>query len=1049
MWFPSYLSLYICLFVCLAYTDAVGQKAIMNTRGLQTTLQDGYIIQKRLYTTEDGLITNDIRMGIQDNDGFIWLATRNGLNRFDGKQFKLFNKQQGGLAYAGVNHIYKGANKYIFLEYDPKTSANAYLTYELFDPTTHQTISFKKAYPYLPFHPDSLIKINSEANKLYFLVAPCQVWELTGNTFTLRIDASLYIDKQKLSKHNPDKGNFTFFRNGNILLCHQTKEIPLIFLKDNHVHLIPKQYPHIGFGYFIDSEGNLCINTFRQNGKPISCRLSMQGDTLPVNTSPLCFPQKDYTFFTDSIAFSKDRTVVMRVIEGKKRYYYHCGIPKIADIVQPNVPYKSFNAFTYFNFYFEDSLGNIWLCAHYGLIKVSIRKNKFDQYFNIPIDKVKLENQARGIYADTSGNVYAAIWGSIFKKNKAGEVKIADMPNITYSLIAKNDSLYAMSDGVLVIDKNLQTLSKRLQSFSGSDMWVFYFLSDYEVLAGSSEKLEIYNIKTDRKQALYSPHFSKHMLFYRFFKDEKDILWAVAQNGFYLIKEKEIIDFYGFEANEPSHKLPCREIFDAYQDDRNKDIFWIATRNEGLYRWDKRKHSFQQFTVLDGLPSDILMRIEGDAYNYLWISTENGLCRFNRTTFLINTYTTKEGLTHNEFNRISSFKALDGRLYFGGLNGVIGFNPKDFLAEQARFDAPLRVISFQQFDGETGKIVDKTLNFLKNPTIALYPADRFLEISLQLLNYDEGENRYAYKIEGVDKDWQYITGNTLRLSGLPYGKFTLRVKAQNNWGIWSEHQLKIPIEIFAPVYLRTWFLTSAFLVIGLTIFAFIRWRTHRIRQEKMVLEKIVTQRTEELQSTLQERELLLKELHHRIKNNFSLILSFIYYQSVISEDDETVHNLNSLHQRIASISVAHDLILQSYDVDFSEDSLYIDSYLHSIAKAVVGLNKREVSLDFVVGKYLLNTDTSIPLGILLNELVSNSLKYAQPEGNLLIISIKLSVENEKIAFYFADNGVFFSEVTRSNSLGTTIINSMVKQLKGKMQRNGAHYQFYLRIKNKK
>lgn len=283
---------------------------------------------------------------------------------------------------------------------------------------------------------------------------------------------------------------------------------------------------------------------------------------------------------------------------------------------------------------------------------------------------------------------------------------------------------------------------------------------------------------------------------------------------------------------------------------------------------------------------------------------------------------------------------------------------------------------------------------------------------------------------------------------MPYGNFKLRIKAQNHWGVWNENELVYPLKVIAPFYLRTWFLVLSFFFVIAGILSYIRWQTFKLNQEKAVLEETVAQRTEDLRGAVEERDILLKELHHRIKNNFFLILSLIYSQSAKSDEAETTENLNALHQRITSISTAHDLILNTYDKEFSEDSLYIDDYLYSLSQALIGLDKREIQLTFEVEKYMLNTDTSIPLGILLNELLSNSLKYAQPAGEVLMITIKLSVENNRIDFQFSDNGTIFKEEKRSNSLGTTIIKSMVKQLKGKVEREAAHYHFYLYIKNK-
>src|SRR4029079_4360839 len=124
------------------------------------------------------------------------------------------------------------------------------------------------------------------------------------------------------------------------------------------------------------------------------------------------------------------------------------------------------------------------------------------------------------------------------------------------------------------------------------------------------------------------------------------------------------------------------------------------------------EQTFRQFNSADGFPSDILYRIESDDYNNLWISTDNGLVRFNTKDFKTRTYTTTDGISHNEFNRTSSFKAKDGRLFFGGLNGVNAFYPKDFQGDSTDAELPIYVISFNKFSANEDRLVDQTKELL-------------------------------------------------------------------------------------------------------------------------------------------------------------------------------------------------------------------------------------------------------------------------------------------------------------------------------------------------
>ncbi len=291
--------------------------------------------------------------------------------------------------------------------------------------------------------------------------------------------------------------------------------------------------------------------------------------------------------------------------------------------------------------------------------------------------------------------------------------------------------------GLNLYSNNKELSNSKAYNINGKYVWAFHFISDDEVILGF-QPFQIYNLKTKKIRNLKKQIIQNNSLVYRFFNDNENSIWAVATNGLYRIKNEEVIDYFGNDANDEKHKIPTKDILDAHLD--NNGIFWISTYGEGLFRWDTKNHTFKNFTIQNGFPSNIMVRIESDDFGYLWISTENGLCRFNKQSYTINTFTTKDGLSHNEFNRISSFKAKNGKLYFGGLNGVIGFNPKDFLNEKTFFSFPIQVINFSQFDGKSEKIVDKTIEFNnnnKNKNIVLNPNDRFCELTFQFLNYEE------------------------------------------------------------------------------------------------------------------------------------------------------------------------------------------------------------------------------------------------------------------------------------------------------------------------
>ncbi len=196
----------------------------------------------------------------------------------------------------------------------------------------------------------------------------------------------------------------------------------------------------------------------------------------------------------------------------------------------------------------------------------------------------------------------------------------------------------------------------------------------------------------------------------------------------------------------------------------------------------------------------------------------------------------EDGITNNEFNRIAHHQDKSGRLYFGGLNGITAFDPRDFRDEKPATGLPLRITSFRQYDNATDKIVDKTEEVTRTNTITIEPGDRSSVLDFALLNYTNADKDvYAYQFAGVDTDWTYQTEPTLRLSNLPYGDYRLLIKAQAANGQWSGNTLAINLLVVRPIYLRPWFLLLMAVLLGAGIWAWLRWRVwqHQVRTDQV------------------------------------------------------------------------------------------------------------------------------------------------------------------------------------------------------------------------
>ena len=313
--------------------------------------------------------------------------------------------------------------------------------------------------------------------------------------------------------------------------------------------------------------------------------------------------------------------------------------------------------------------------------------------------------------------------------------------------------------------------------------------------------------------------------------------------------------------------------------------------------------------------------------------------------------------------------------------------------------------------------------------------DTYLNIGFALLDYVDRIHRYAYKIEGVDKDWHNIEQNSLLLSGLPYGNYTIRIKAQLENGQWNPSEIIIPIKVLKPFYLKIWFIILCALVLSAAFIIYFRMKQKRLMKNKQMLESTVYNRTISLKNVIEQRELLIKEIHHRVRNNLQTISGLLQLQKGTLKDEHLLAVLNEGQSRINSIALIHQSLYQTDDLV----SIDFKPFLVELANKISELfdsYKREFVLDIEMDDMQFNVDTSIPLGLILNELLTNSLKYAFDENGLVHVSMAIR-ETAPLQFelIYSDNGPGLSEqinLEKPSTLGLRLIKGLAGQLRGKI-----------------
>ena len=286
---------------------------------------------------------------------------------------------------------------------------------------------------------------------------------------------------------------------------------------------------------------------------------------------------------------------------------------------------------------------------------------------------------------------------------------------------------------------------------------------------------------------------------------------------------------------------------DVYSDGTS---LWVAS-STGLFRFDPANGTFaRQYTERDGLASNSVVSVLGDAQGNLWVGTVKGLSRFDPKKGTFRNYDVFDGLQSNEFSHISRAPAPDGQLFFGGVNGFNAFYP-DRLVDNP-IPPPVVLTDFELFNqpveiGGKDSPLRESINVAQS--ITLRHDQSVFRFQFAALDYASPQkNRYAYRLEGFDKDWQYTdaTRRSATYTNLDPGDYTFRVKASNNDGVWNEQGTALKIAIAPPWWLTRWFRGSVVAVLlGLAVTGY-QMRVRSIQRRSRVLERQVAQRTREL-----------------------------------------------------------------------------------------------------------------------------------------------------------------------------------------------------------
>lgn len=361
---------------------------------------------------------------------------------------------------------------------------------------------------------------------------------------------------------------------------------------------------------------------------------------------------------------------------------------------------------------------------------------------------------------------------------------------------------------------------------------------------------------------------------YAVIEDRAGRLWIGTSDGLNRLDRASGRFFAYFNDPHNPVSLSHNLVMSLYQDSRG--FLWVGTWGGGVNRYDEARDRFDRFTELEGLANNVVYGILEDGQGKLWFSTNNGLSRFDPLTLQFRNYDVTDGLQSNEFNANAHHRGLDGMLYFGGINGLTAFFPASI--RENPYQPPLVISDFQIANRSVPIGSADSGNGLLRKSIAytdslnLSYRDQIISFEYSALSFAAPEkNRYAYMMEGLEEDWNYVGSRRfVTYTNVPPGNYRFRVKGANHDGFWNEIGTFVDLTITPPFWRTVWFQILFALLMILLLQMLLSLRTRTLQRRKTILEHVVKARTQEL--TQQNEDLARLSLVAKHTDNGVLIM---------------------------------------------------------------------------------------------------------------------------------------------------------------------------------
>lgn len=705
----------------------------------------------------------------------------------------------------------------------------------------------------------------------------------------------------------------------------------------------------------------------------------------------------------------------------------------------------------------QDRSGILWVGTFGGLNKFELRKELFQLVTSDPAGKKGLPDpNVYSLCEDNEGNIWSGSYqGGISKYDrKTGQIK-----SYNYDPKRKNGissrtvwSIYCDKQGILWLatDYGLNRFDQKRNSFkhylhrtedstslvSNAVMTVMGDVSGRYIWVGTENGIDRFDPENEKflHYRNNSNTAKKRIGVISMYQEKNGTLWygtwgsgLVRLNP--LTGERKVYRHNKLDYTSVSHNV----IMSICPDPLGRDnILWVGTSGGGLNMLDKTTGRFTRYVERDGLANNLIYGLVAGNNGELWISTNKGISRLDIKNSSFKNYDVFDGLQSNEFNQFAYGKTRRGELLFGGLNGYNIFDPSKLQTDT--YLPPIVITSFKKFNKEV--TFSTPIDEIK--TIELSYKDYVFSFEFAALNYSSPhKNRFAYKMEGFDQDWiEAGTQRNATYTNLDPGEYIFRVKGSNSDGLWNHRDRSIRIIIHPPFWQTAWFRLSVMMAISLTAVYIYKRRIRNVERQKRELERLVKERTIELQKeiyqrrkteeALRESECELKELNsnkdkffslvaHDLKSPFSSILGFSNILTSEFDDMSREEIKESVVTISSSISKLYNMIenllqwsrIQIKRIDFNPVKFDISQVAANVIEYLeVSAYNKNIFISNTIGPGQLVFADRNMIGSVLQNLIANAIKFSREGGTITVSS---QSAGEFIEVSISDTGVGISD----------------------------------------